>query len=32
MFLQKPLINDYVFALQGMICAGLKHYWGSNEK
>jgi hypothetical protein len=27
MFLQKPLISDHVFALQGGIFVGLKHYW-----
>jgi hypothetical protein len=32
MHLQMPPINGLVFALQGGICAKLKHYWGSNDE
>jgi hypothetical protein len=30
--LQAPPINGHVFALQGGIQGGFKHYWGSNEE
>jgi len=30
--LQMPPINGHVFALQGGIHVGFKHYWVSNEE
>jgi len=32
MLLQVPPINGPIFALQGGMHIGLKHYWGSNEE
>jgi hypothetical protein len=32
MHLQVPPNNGPIFALQGGIRIGLKHYWGSNEE